>query len=172
MDSELNYDDLLCPDLLIEDPILTNLFPIEVARPPPPIPELKLITDRLESLEIAMNTQSLRIEIERTKRQKLRASLDQIKSNLVYPSPGIDSLQQAFEFNYAQQNTANFQLGGEIVRTHTLSFRCFARVHQLLDRMFSYHDISPTEYTEVSRMLYELNGILHQFGVNNQVSYV
>ena len=114
MDSELNYDDLLCPDLLIEDPILTNLFPIEVARPPPPIPELKLITDRLESLEIAMNTQSLRIEIERTKRQKLRASLDQIKSNLVYPSPGIDSLQQAFEFNYAQQNTTNFQLGGEI----------------------------------------------------------
>ena len=164
MNSELSYDDLLYPDLLIEDPILTNLFPIEVAQPPPPIPELKLITD----LEIAMNTQSLRIEIERTKRQKLRVSLRQIKSDLVYPSPGINSMQQAFEFNYAQQNTSNFQLGGEIDRTHTLSFRCFARIHQLLDRMFSYHDISPTEYTE----LYELNGILHKFGVNHQVSYV
>jgi len=172
MNSELNYVDLICPDLLPEDPIFTNLFPIEVAQPLPSVQELKLITDRLESLEIATNTQSLRIEVERTKRQKLRTSLRQIKSNLIYPSPETDSLQQAFEFNCAQQNTTNFQLGGEIDRTHTLSFRCFARVHQLLDRMVPYLEMPPTEYTEVCRMLYELNGILHQFSVNHQVSYV
>jgi len=172
MNSALNHDDLLCPDIFIEDPMLTDLFPIGVAPPLQSIPEFNSITDRLESLEIAMNTQSLRIEIERTKRQKLRASLRQIKADLAYPSPEIHSLQQALEFNYAQQNTTNFQLGGEIDRTHTLAFRCFARVHQLLERMFSYHDVFPTEYNEISRMLYELSGTLHQFGVDHQVSYV
>ena len=51
MNDELNYVDLICPDLFLEDPIFANLFPIEAAQPLPSVQELKLITDRLESLE-------------------------------------------------------------------------------------------------------------------------
>ena len=57
MNKELNYVDLICPDLLPEDPIFANLFPIEAAQPLPSVQDLKLITDRLANLEIASNTQ-------------------------------------------------------------------------------------------------------------------
>ena len=66
MNNELNYVDLIYPDLLPEDPIFAKLFPIEAAQPLPSVQDLKLITDSLANLEIASNTQSLRIEVERT----------------------------------------------------------------------------------------------------------
>jgi len=85
MNNDLSCIDLIFPDLLLEEPMLTNLFPIEASQLVPPPQDLKMITDRLEDLEIASNTQSLRIEVERMKRQKLRASLRQLKHHT--PSP-------------------------------------------------------------------------------------
>ena len=79
-----------------------NLISMESPQLLPSSPDIKIINDRLENLEIATNTYSLRIEV---KRQKLRSSLKQFKHDAFTPSADIASFRQIVTFNYDQQNT-------------------------------------------------------------------
>ena len=107
MSDEMNYIDLMFPDLLPEDPMISNLLSKEMPQPLPSYHDIKSISDRLEHLELVANTHSLQLKVERIKRQKLRASLKQYKRDAITPSADITSLQQTVTFNYEQQTTTN-----------------------------------------------------------------
>ena len=84
-----------------EDPVTDNLLMVENTQLKSLPTDLKIINDRLENLEVSVNTQSLRIEVERVRRQKLRSSLRQLKHEASTPYPEVVSLKQIMDTNYA-----------------------------------------------------------------------
>jgi len=71
------FDDVDFPNLFSAEPIIPNLTSAEDDLIKLLPSELKAINDKIEHLELALNTQSLRIEVERAKRQKLRVTMKQ-----------------------------------------------------------------------------------------------
>jgi len=59
------------PDLLPEEPIYDDLFTLNDLTMPLPHPDIAELNRKIESLTIELNTQGLRLEIERSKRQRL-----------------------------------------------------------------------------------------------------
>ena len=172
MSDEMNYIDLMFPDLLPEDPMISNLLPKEMPQPLPSYHDIKSISDRLEHLELVANTHSLQLKVERIKRQRLRASLKQYKRDAITPSADITSLQQTVTFNYEQQTTTNYQLGGELDKLSTLTFRCLSRTQQLMSNIIPRVASSPDDYNLMMQQLDEIGRTIQQFRVIYQVSYV
>ena len=123
------YNDLDFPDLfntVPAFPILTQAEE-ELIRILPS--ELKAINARIEHLERGLSAQSLRLEIERAKRQKLRLSVKPSQSKTSALHLGI--LRQSIEANFVHQNTINYQLQGDVDRLNTLTFRCLSRMQNI-----------------------------------------
>ena len=68
----------------------------------------------MDQLSLESNTQSLRIELEKHKRQKLRTAIKQVKQNMIVPSPDIASLRYDLDIMQRNQDAINYQLEGEI----------------------------------------------------------
>jgi len=71
-------------NLIDECPVLPELIPLENLDLVPSYLDITTLNDRITSLSFEVNTQSLRIEIEKTKRQKLNIM---IKRNSHKPMP-------------------------------------------------------------------------------------
>ena len=89
--------------------------------------EIKALNDRVKRLEIALNTQTLRLELERAKRQKLASIMKQRRHET--PINQLDALQQLIETNHVYQEAVNYQIGGSIDHLSTVMFRCLSRTH-------------------------------------------
>jgi len=79
--SDLFYDPLL-PDLVPEGPMRDELLDVNDINMFAPNPDLTDLTRKLEALTIDSNTHGLRVEIERTKRQRLRTMVKSLKHDL------------------------------------------------------------------------------------------
>ena len=78
----MNFND----ELLINDewcPILTELLPLDLVDLFPAHNDVIAISNRFEQLSIEVNTQSLWVEIEKIKRQKLRITLKHVKRETI-----------------------------------------------------------------------------------------
>ena len=154
------YDDLDFPDLFNTVPA----FPIitqaeeELIRVLPS--ELKAINARIERLERALSTQSLRLEIERAKRQKLRLAVKPSR----YETPAFhpDALRQSIETNFVHQNAVNYQMQGDIDKLNTLTFRCFSRMQQLLTFVLSSIPITSSDHPDTTSLLEEIGRTIQQ----------
>ena len=71
-------EDPTLPDLLPEEPMFNELLQMEDLTMPVPHPDVVELSRKLDNLTIESNTQSLRLEIEKTKRQRLSARLNVI----------------------------------------------------------------------------------------------
>ena len=75
----MNYDNLInltsdptLPDLVPEEPIYDEIFKIDDLLMPVPHPDIAELSRKLDLLTVETNTQGLRIEIEKVKRQHYR----------------------------------------------------------------------------------------------------
>ena len=164
--------DIDFPNLFPEDLVTDNLLTVENTQLKSLPSDLKIINDRLENLEVLVNTQSLRIEVERVKRQKLRSSMRQLKHETSISYPKVVALKQIMDNNSAQQNTTNYQLGGEIDRLSTLMVRCLSRMQQILMSVVPCVIVAPDDYHDIMRLLEEIGRTLQQLCVYQQTSYV
>ena len=123
---------MMFPVLIPEDPPIDNQFPVETPLITSLHSDISAINTRLENLTIESNTQSLRIEVERVKRQKLHLSLRQVKQNMLLPCPDIASLKYNVEAMQGNQNAINYQLEGEITNMNVMTFRRLSRMHQII----------------------------------------
>ena len=130
------------------------------------------LNSRLEHLSLEINTQSLRIEVERAKRQKMRASLKQLKQEISTPCPDIAPLRQEISVIHENHNATSYHLEGEITRLSTMSFRCFSKMHQILVLLLPHISIPSNECTDVVQLLNEFTRTLHQFHVLYEASYI
>ena len=121
----------LIPDELMFDDLL-NLNNTMVPAIPQDIAEWGR---KLDLLTVECNTLSLRLEIEKTKRQRLQSTVRQLKRETLPPCPDMLTVKQDLDKFREQQNTTNYMLDGENARTNTLAFRSISRICQLVTIM-------------------------------------
>jgi len=168
----LQDEDPALPDLIPEDYLFDDLININNTTTlitPSDVDELKR---KLDNLIIECNTLNLRLEIKRTKRQRLQATVRQLKRDAVAPSPSLLEIRNELSEFKRQQDATNYLLGGENARTNTLTFRSISRICQLLTTMLPGTAMLPESVPEVEILLHELSLTAQQFGVYYTTSYV
>ena len=78
-------EDVMLPDLLPKSSLTSDLFHLETPSVVPIHSDLASVNFQLEHLLLETNTHTLRIEVELATRQKLRASLRQVKQSMLLP---------------------------------------------------------------------------------------
>jgi len=168
----LQDEDPALPDLIPENYLFDNLINIDNATTqvtPSDIDELKR---KIDGLVVECNTLNLRLEIERTKRQRLQATVRQLKRDAIAPFPSLLELRDELSEFKRQQEATNYLLDGENTRTNTLTFRSVSRICQLLNTMLPGTAMPPESIPEVEILLHELSLTAQQFGVYYTTSYV
>jgi len=162
------FDDLLndpdFPDLFSDESPALNITPADKDLITMLPSELKAMNDRIERLEIALNTQTLRLELERAKRQKLASIMKQRRYET--PVTQLEALQQLTETNYIHQEAINYQIGGSIDHLSTVMFRCLSRTQQLLSYALPCIPITPSDHPDVTCLLEEIGRTLQQLCVH------
>ena len=83
-------NDPTLPDLLLPgEPLYDEVFQINDLLKPTFHPDIAELSRKIESLTIEVNTQGLRLEIEKTKRQRLQATVRQLRRDMTLPSSDI-----------------------------------------------------------------------------------
>ena len=165
------FDDLDFPDLFNDGPIAPNITSDEkeLIRVLPS--ELKAINVRLDRLEAALNTQTLRLDLERAKRQKLRLMMKPRRPEIPVPHP--EALKQLMETNFMHQETINYQLGDSIDRLNKVAFRCLSQMEQLMSFVLPCISVTPNDYPDVTCLLEEIGRTLQQLCVHQPTtSYI
>jgi len=157
------YDDLDFPELLNMTPAFPIITPADEELLKILPSELKALNARLEYLEKGLSVQSLRLEIERAKRQKLSLSIKPTQTET--SSFQLDNLKQTMDTNFMHQNTINFQLQGDTDRLNTLTFRCLSRMQQLLSFILPNVTITPSDQPDTTILLEEIGRTLQQLCV-------
>jgi len=165
-------EDPTLPDLLPEGPLPDDLFRFDDLTANIIHPDIAVLNQRLDHLSLETNTQGLRIAVERAKRQKLQATMRQVRQDLSIPHPDIVMLRNNMEAMQGHQNAINYQLDGETARTSTLTFRCVSRIYEILVALVSCVTLPSENKYEVNIMLQELKRTIQQFSVHYAVSYV
>ena len=158
------YEDLNFPDLFIDEPIVPGITSAEEEIIKILPSELKAINARIDRLEAALSTQTLRLELERAKRQKLRLLVKQRRPEVPVLHP--EALRQLIEVNFAHQETINYHLGGRIDHLNTVAFRCFSRTQQLLSYILPCVTITPSDFPDVNCLLEEIGRTLQHLSVH------
>ena len=164
--------DPVLPDRLPEEPAYDELFPIDDLMMFTPQPEITDLTRKLELLTVDTNTHGLRIEIERSKRQRLQATMKQLRQDLSIAKTDITMLRSEITQLREQQNIINFQLDNENARTNTLSFRSLSRIGQILLTLVPNRTQLSEIGPETEILLQELNTTIRQFGVYYHASHI
>ena len=165
-------EDLTLPDLISEEPLPSDLFRFDDIVTPMTQADVTALNQKLDNLSLESNTHGLRLAVERAKRQRLHATVRQVRQDLFTPCPDAVKLRNDMEVMRDHQNTVNFQLDGETARISTLTFRSLPRIYQLLAAIVPGVSLSPEDNPEVGVLMQELNRTIQQFGIFYTASYV
>ena len=105
---------------------------------------------------IEMNTQSLRIDIEKAKRQKLNTKLKKDKHGHAPPAPLLTKLQNDINILSEQLGVIRNIYESEIARIGLTTYRYFSRLHQILIAVVPRIAMPKPEHQDTSQLLYEL----------------
>ena len=160
-------NDPTLPDLLLpEEPLYDEVFQIDDLLKPTFHPDVAELSRKIESLTIEINIQGLRLEIERTKRQRLQATVRQLKRDITLSNSDIQLLRNEVTQLRDFQNSVNYQLDNDITRTNTLSFRSLTRICQILMTLAPSSTLPSETSPEVKILLRELDSTIRHFGVH------
>ena len=107
--------------------ILIDIIPLGPVDLFPTYNYIAALNKQIGKLEIDINTQSLRLEVERVKLQKLQMMFKYVKHERI-PTNNIQK----------QLETMNNIYASKIARLSTVFHRCFSRLHQIL---FNYGSV-------------------------------
>ena len=164
-------EDPALPDLLPEDYLFNDLPNINDMPVPNISSDVSELKRKFDHLTIEINTMNLRLEIERSKRQRLQTIVRQLKRDIAAPYPELLEIRNNLSKFIEQQNTTNYVLDGENAKTNTLAFRSISRICELIAAITPGVSISPEALSEVKVLLHELTLTVQQFGVHYATSY-
>ena len=121
-----------------------------------PYSEIASISTQTEKLHIDVHTQSLRIKVERVKRQKWRSTLKLLKRDAISPSHILAQTRHEIAILQDQLKTLRTIYESEIAWIETVSNRCFPRIYyKLFISIAPYVFMPAVEHNEVSQLIYE-----------------
>jgi len=134
---------------LLNDP----LFPEPV---PFPNTDLIFINQRLEQLSVEVNTQNIRLELETLKRQRLRRSLKQTKTEIITLNQLLIQQTQEQAILREQLATLSDTLFSELACLTQRTHCCIGRIHHLLIAAVRRIHISEAEHNDLAQQAAEL----------------
>jgi len=145
-----------CPVLMEEPPLLEfgDLFPTHQ--------DLTQITERIGHIDISLNTQDLRIELERMKRRKLRTSINNIKREILPNNNAVAQLQNDLMIMRERMDALEIRHSHEMVRISSLTYRSLARVHHLFVTILPHLIMPPDNHFETVQLANELIRTIQQ----------
>ena len=116
-------NDPTLPDLLLpEEPFYSEIPLFDNLMMPTLSPDITDLNKKIDSLTVEVNTLGLRLEIERTKRQHLQATVRQLRRDRASHNSDLQILRNEFIQLGDQQTAVNYQLDNQNAKTNTLSF--------------------------------------------------
>jgi len=138
-----------------EYPVLPDLIPLESIDLVPPYLDITTLNDGITSLSIELNTQSLRIEIEKTKRQKLNMMIKRNRHERMPSDSLITGLRNDINILTEQLGTMRNTYESEMARIGFTTYRCFARLHKILIATIPGISMPEAENQDVSQLPHE-----------------
>ena len=149
--------------------LLPKLFPIETVDLFPTFSDIAALNDQIAKLSIDLNTQALRIEIERTKRQKMRMILKRIKLGMTPTNRSLLKMRRDVDILKEQLGAVRNIYESELARIGLTTYRCFATLHQILLAVIQHIPMPEAEHNDTSWLLNELLRNLQQIKVPNDL---
>ena len=125
--NDFNFDDVNFPLFLTDELFLLtneNVFPLNS--------DITFLNLQLESLNLDICTQSLCIEVEKIKRQKLNVKFKHVKLDLISQRRVIDHLRSEMKLIRESHSTMRILYERKLMYLRTVSYRCLTRIHQIL----------------------------------------
>ena len=113
-------------------PLLPKLIPLESIDLFPTYSELAALNEQITKLTKGVNTQALRVEIEHTKREKLRIVLKPVKREMNPIDRHLLELRSNINILKEQLEAVRNMYESEIARIDLTTYRCFSRLHQIM----------------------------------------
>ena len=117
---------------------------------------LTLLNSQLEKLSINVHTQSLLVEIERAKRQKLSSAPKRVRRNLIFPKRISTQINDDLDTVLERVRELQLMYENKVARIGTVFYRSLGQIHQLLISFTPYIPITAETHSDVSQLNYEL----------------
>ena len=134
---------------LLNDPMLPDPVPY-------PQNDLVFINQRLEQLSVEVNTQNIKLELEIIKRQRLRRSMKQIKSEIAALSQLLAQQSQEQAILRDQIATLSETIFSELACLTQRTRCCIGRIHHLLIAAVPRIYMSEAEHNNLAQQATEL----------------
>ena len=149
----MNNDELIIDDF---DGLMSESLPLIPVDLFPSTDDMILLNNKIDQLTVDVNTQSLRIELEKLKRQKLGDTVRRLKSDLLSLRQTVEQIQAENKIIREQlsalSNTFFSEMACMSVRVHC----CLRRFHQVLITIVPYIIMPVETHHEASQLIYEL----------------
>ena len=154
----------LIPSLFEEAcPILDTEIPnIEFNDLFPTYQDLSQMTDRMNRLDVDMNTHRVRLELEKMKRRKLRASMNNLKHEIHPNTEEVNQLRCDLSTLQERVGALDAIFNNELARISSLTYRSLLRIHHLMITNIHYLTMPPDDYFETAQLANELLRTIHQ----------
>ena len=160
----MNPSDLISPLSEETCPLISNeITDLEFNNLFPTYQDLNQLTDRINRLDIDMNTHNLRLELERMKRRKLRASFNNIKQEIHPHNDEINRIQYDLSTQQERVGALDMIFNSEIARLSSLTYRSLSRIHHLIITILPYLSMPPDNHFETAQLANELLRTIQQF---------
>jgi len=154
--------DSLEPPTLDECPHVFDAIHFDPLELFPSSEDINSLTKQIESLNIEVNTQGLKSEVERLKRQRLGINLKQVKQLTIPMRKTIAHLQQENNKLRMQIHASSETHHSERARSNMWIHSGMSRIHQILIGIIPRIPMTPSEHTEAAQLTYELLRIAQQ----------
>ena len=109
-----------------------------------------------------MNTQNLKVEVEKLKRQRLRTTLKHMRREDISTQRVLGLFQNDNHIMQEQFSVVNNIHASEIARLSVITHCCLSHLHQISTSVIPYVNMPTSGYTELSQLTYELLRAIQQ----------
>ena len=152
---------------VLNDPLIFN--PIDLF---PSSDDVLSISRLVEQLSIDLNTQHLKIEVKKLKREKLRATIKHVKQESIPTQQMLDQIHSDNTINREQLGAISNTYASELAHLILVTHCCLSRFHQVLTSMIPRISMPFDEHEEVLELIFELLGPIHLFKSTSPISSV
>ena len=110
----------------------------------------------MNRLDIDMNTHRLRLELEKMKRRKLRASMNNIKHEIHPNTDKVNRIRHDLSTLQERVGALDTIFNNEMARISSLIYRSLWRIHHLMIKILPYLMMPPDNYFETAQLANEL----------------
>jgi len=138
------------------DDMLSEPIPLFPEPPSLPTVDVVQISQRLEQLTIEINTFNIKLELETLKRQRLRRSLKQAKTEILVLNQALT--QQNYENDALKEQMATLSntIFSELACLTQRTYCCLGKIHHLLIAAVPRIHMTEAEHNDLSQQASEL----------------